>query len=96
MAKASDFNDDTTREVMKKYGKVVRSGTTVFDESENLEVIPFTPALDLALGGGIKEGSWVILTGDPKSGKTTTALQFAATCQSKEHGERPIVYINAE
>ena len=50
----------------------------------------------LALGGGVKEGSWVILTGDPKSGKTTTALQFAATCQSKEYGERPIVYINAE
>ena len=96
MAKASDFNDQTTLEVMKKYGKVVRSGNTVFDESENLEVIPVTPALDLALGGGIKEGSWVILTGDPKSGKTTTALQFAATCQSKEYGERPIVYINAE
>ncbi len=47
----------------------------------------------MALGGGIKEGSWVILTGDPKCGKTTTALQIAANCQKEG---RPIIYLDAE
>ena len=97
MVKQKDFLDDpVTKEIVKKYGEVVRSGSDVFEEIKNLKTIPLSPALDLALGGGIKEGSWVTLTGDPKSGKTTTALQFAATCQKKEHGSRPIIYLNAE
>jgi len=37
--------------------------------------------LDIALGGGIREGSCVVITGDPKTGKTTTALYFAAKAQ---------------
>jgi len=97
MNKQKDFLDDpVTKEIVKKYGEVVRSGSDVFEEIKNLKTIPLSPALDLALGGGIKEGSWATLTGDPKSGKTTTALQFAATCQKKEHGSRPIIYLNAE
>ena len=96
MVKQSFIEDPTTKEIIKKYGEGVRSGSDVFEEIKNLKTIPVSPALDLALGGGIKEGSWVTLTGDPKSGKTTTALQFASTCQKKEYGSRPIIYLNAE
>ena len=98
MAKAvvQMLDDDTTKEIIKKYGHVVRSGLEVFEERSNLQVIPVSPALDLALGGGIQEGGWVTFTGDPKSGKTTTALQFAATCQQEKYGSKPIIYLDAE
>ena len=92
----TDFADNTTQEIISKYGNVIKSGVKVFEESENLQVIPVSPAIDQALGGGIKEGSWVIFTGDPKTGKTTTALQFAATCQKEEWGGRTVIYSNAE
>ena len=52
-----------------------------------------SPALDIALGGGLREGSCVVMTGDPKSGKTTTALHFAAKCQ--KIGKK-VIYANTE
>ena len=88
--------DLTEKQIVKKYGDVIRSGADVFDESKGMKVIPVSPAIDLALGGGIREGSWVIFTGSPKTGKTSTALQFAATCQTEEYGSRPIIYLNTE
>tara|TARA_Y100000356_G_scaffold119814_1_gene111750 strand:+ start:29 stop:1102 length:1074 start_codon:yes stop_codon:yes gene_type:complete len=84
------------KQITKKYGEVMRSGADVFEEIKDLKVIPISPALDYGLGGGIREGSWVKMTGDPKTGKTTTALQFAANCQKKEFGSRPIFYVNVE
>ena len=94
--KNTKFDDPVTKEVIKKYGHVVRAGIDVFEESSNLKVISVSPALDVALGGGIREGSWVIFTGEPKTGKTTTALHFAANCQKEENGSRPVIFINAE
>ena len=89
-------DETTTKEIIKKYGDVVKSGSEIFEERSKLQIIPVSPALDIALGGGLMEGSWVTLMGDPKSGKTTTALQFAATCQSEEYGSRPIIYMDVE
>lgn len=77
----------------KDYGNIIKTGAEVLEEKSNYKVISVGPAIDVALGGGIKEGSWVTLTGDPKSGKTTTAMQIAANCQ--EEG-RNIIYIDAE
>ncbi len=94
--KKTVFDDAATKEIIKKYGYVVRDGLDVFEESSNLKVISVSPAIDVALGGGIREGSWVIFTGEPKTGKTTTALQFAANCQKEENGSRPVIFINAE
>jgi len=88
------FEDDAvSNSILSKYGDVVKSGTEVLDSINNLKVIGVSPALDLALGGGLREGSVVVMTGDPKSGKTTTALHFAAKCQAV--GKR-VVYINTE
>lgn len=92
----TEERDALKKQIKKKYGEVIRSGSDVFEEIKDLKVIPVSPALDYALGGGIREGSWVKLTGDPKTGKTTTALQFAANCQKEENGSRPVYYVNVE
>lgn len=86
-------NDNVSSSVVSKYGDVVRSGTEVLESINSLNVIGVSPALDIALGGGLREGSVVVMTGDPKSGKTTTALHFAAKCQAL--GKR-VVYVNTE
>ena len=82
--------------ITKKYGNILVNGAEVFQDLKDMQVIPVSPALDYALGGGFREGTWIQMIGDPKSGKTTTALQFAANCQKKEYGERPLFYVNVE
>jgi len=92
--KANKFSEDmVSNNIVSKYGDVVRSGTEVLANINNLQVVGLSPALDIALGGGLREGSVVVMTGDPKSGKTTTALHFAAKCQKK--GKR-VIYLNTE
>jgi recombination protein RecA len=78
---------------IKKYGNIIKTGTEVLKEKSDYKAISISPAIDIALGGGIREGCWLTLTGDPKSGKTTTAMQIAANCQKEG---RPIIYLDAE
>ena len=84
---------DYLKKSAKDYGQIIKTGAEVLQEKSNYEIISVGPAIDIALGGGIKEGSWVTLTGDPKSGKTTTAMQIAANCQKLG---RNVIYIDAE
>lgn len=55
--------------INKKYGAIIESGTKVLESLETYKVLSISPALDIALGGGLREGSCVIMTGDPKTGK---------------------------
>jgi|TARA_R110002110_G_scaffold381545_1_gene592441 recombination protein RecA len=89
------------KDIIKEFGEgVIRSGSSVIDSE--LLVVPISPALDLVLGGGIPEGSFVTFTGHPKCGKTTTSLHFAAKCQRPENsGElcpdgREVFFFNIE
>lgn len=86
-------NDPISNEINKKYGAIVESGTEVLASLENYKTIGISPALDIALGGGLREGSCVVMTGDPKTGKTTTALYFAAKAQKEG---KNVIYFNTE
>jgi|TARA_R110000824_G_scaffold53483_13_gene148111 recombination protein RecA len=86
-------NDVTSNTVISTYGDVVRHGTEVLANLTSLDILSVSPALDIALGGGIREGSCVVMSGDPKTGKTTTALHFAGKCQ--QLGKK-VIYVNTE
>lgn len=89
-----EFKDDVvSNQINKKYGNIIESGSEVLASLENFETIGISPALDIALGGGLREGSCVVMTGDPKTGKTTTALYFAAKAQKKG---KNVFYLNTE
>ena len=93
-ASSDKFTQDAvTSSLVSKYGDIIKSGTEVLENINQLEVISISPALDIALGGGIREGSVVVMTGDPKSGKSTTSLHFASKCQKKD---KKVIYINTE
>ena len=88
-------------DVIKNFGdEIILTGNALVDK--NVLTIPVSPSLDIALGGGIPEGSFVVLTGQPKCGKTTTSLDFSSTAQKKEyaHGSfkdgRHVYYLNIE
>jgi recombination protein RecA len=92
--KSTKFGQDhVSNAMLTKYGDIIKTGTEVLANLNKLEVIGVSPALDVALGGGFREGSVVIMTADPKVGKTTTALHFAAKCQKRG---KKIIYCNTE
>lgn len=67
----------------KKTGDLLNK--IVFDASAILEkkriIIPTSPNIDIILGGGILDGTLTIITGPPKVGKTSTALNIARNAQ---------------
>ena len=88
-------------DVTKQFGSdIILNGNAIVDKKTL--IIPISPSLDIILNGGIPEGSFVVLTGQPKCGKTTTSLDFAATAQHKQyaHGSfkdgREVYYLNIE
>lgn len=88
------FDDDpVSNQVIGLFGNIVEQGDKVLQDLEDFKTIGLSPALDLALGGGIREGSVVVMTGDPKTGKTTTSLYFAAKAQA---AGKNIHYFNTE
>jgi recombination protein RecA len=82
------------KEIEKVYGECFTSGQSIIDRPRM--IIPVSPRLDIALGGGIPEGSWFILTGPNKCGKSSLALTVASTCQQEKYGSRHIYYANVE
>lgn len=88
-------------DVTKQFGdEIILNGSSIVDKKTL--VIPVSPSLDIVLNGGIPEGSFVVLTGQPKCGKTTTSLDFSATAQRKEYAHssfkdgRNVYYLNIE
>lgn len=79
--------------ILKEFGKVISSGNELLANKEKLESLSVSPSLDLALNGGLLEGTWNIISGDPKSGKSTTCLQI---CKNAQDTGRNIIYIDAE
>ena len=80
------------KDILKEYGDVLHDPSSIVDRP--LEIISIGPKLDIALGGGVPEGSLFIMTGPEKVGKTVTALTFCANAQ-KNH-DRKVYYANIE
>lgn len=92
-AKVKFEDDNVSNQIISKYGDIVEEGTKVLQDLETFNTVSLSPALDLALGGGLREGSVVVMTGDPKTGKTTTSLYFAAKAQA---AGKNVFYFNTE
>ncbi len=82
-------------EVEKEYGEgIMVDGHSIMADKKIK--VPFSPSLDIITSGGIEEGSWVGITGNPKTGKTTGALCLAANAQKPEYGDRTVYYAKVE
>lgn len=66
-------------EILKEFGNVLISAEML----TNIEgkIIPTTPSLDIALSGGIAEGTITNIAALPKAGKTTLCLTICANAQ---------------
>jgi recombination protein RecA len=94
---AKDNSENTLNQLKKDINnrhdaKIMLSANEIVDKER--KIINISPALDFGLGGGIPEGSWVLLSGTPKCGKTTLALQIAANAQQQHN--KPIFIGNVE
>jgi len=89
--KLINFSDE--KAIQKEFGKVISDGTELIASKQNLKALTVSPAIDLALNGGLLEGSWTIISGDPKTGKSTNCLQV---CKNAQDEDRPVIYIDAE
>lgn len=79
--------------ILKDYEKAIYNASHIVDNKPS--VISISPKIDIALGGGVPEGTFFLLTGPPKIGKTTLVLQFCANAQ-KMFADRNIFYANIE
>ena len=87
--------DAFKKEFKKMFGDdIVINANDVAEQTK--QVIPVSPSLDIALSGGIPEGTLVTCSGKPKTGKTVTTLCFAANCQKPEYGGRHVFFLNVE
>jgi recombination protein RecA len=87
--------DAVLASITKEYGEGIAVSPNFLVEKDP-QILPVSPSLDLGLSGGIPEGSWFLISGPPKYGKTTTALQFAANAQKEENGGRHVFYMDVE
>jgi recombination protein RecA len=82
---------DKLRKEFNKQGDTIFSAKDFADRER--KIVSVSPMVDYAIKG-IPEGSWVILSGIPKCGKSITALQIAANAQ-QQYG-KPVYYGNVE
>jgi hypothetical protein len=81
-------------EVDKEYGAgIIRPGQFLLENPPN--IIPFSPGIDTKVKG-CPDGSFVTISGPPKTGKGVTALSFLAECQKPENGSRPVMILSVE
>lgn len=79
MAKAKNENEEDKKEKVKK--KVSMSIPIGDILNSTRHIIGLSPRLDLALGGGVPDGIFGIISGKPKLGKSTLALTLASNAQ---------------
>ena len=50
-----------TKDIVKEYGDVIHDPSSITDQE--LKILSVSPKIDIALGGGVPEGSLFIMTG---------------------------------
>jgi recombination protein RecA len=87
-AATAERRERLRNEVNKKHGEIIIPATRITEKER--KIISISPMADYNLNGGVPEGSWLLLSGPPKCGKTVTALQIAANAQ-KQYG-KPVYF----
>jgi recombination protein RecA len=85
---------ETAKLIKKQFGDVFMDPRDII--SKERVVIPTTPKLDIQLSGGIPTGSIVLISGKPKLGKSSLALQICANAQKESFGGRQCYYFDIE
>lgn len=85
------MSEETYKEIIEQYGDIFTKGQAFLDKPKR--IISVSPALDIILGGGIPEGSYVVFSGNPKCGKTVLSLHFAGNAQKLG---KQVFYFNIE
>lgn len=82
--------------IIKDFGNVLDNAA--FLKERRNKIVPISPNLDVALGGGVPEGSFVVVAGKPALGKSALSLQIAANAQQvdSDFGPRHIYYFDIE
>lgn len=88
------MSEATHKALVKKYGNIFANAQDIIDKPKT--IIPLSPKLDIGLSGGVPEGSWFLISGKEKAGKSSAALHFCATAQRPEYGGRKCYYLDAE
>jgi recombination protein RecA len=81
MSKKVKEVSDALASVRAEYKDCFISGESLLSRQQT--IIPFSLNLDGILGGGIPLGSFVVIAGQKKLGKTTSILQFCANAQKQ-------------
>ena len=79
-------------EINKQYGEGICVPACDI-ANRDLKVIPWSASLDLILGGGVPEGSWISVAGMPKLGKSSSLLKLAVNMQK---AGKMCYYLNVE
>ena len=79
--------------IKKKYGDIVRTGTALFSEKKNKKCLSVSPSYNLGLNGGILEGTWTVISGVEKCGKSSLCLQIITNGQKEG---REAIYVDVE
>lgn len=90
--KGDSFTERILKEVEKDFGVgILVDAQTILDTP--LETFSLGPNLDFITSGGVKESTFMSVSGPPKIGKTTLVLNLAAEAQKKG---RMVYYDNVE
>lgn len=92
MAKKKEFKMDESqpvgtgeailKDIKKKYGEygeVIKSGKQIIEKRNTQRILSVSPIIDMTLKGGIKDGTWLLLSGAPKCGKAQPVNEIVYT-----------------
>lgn len=86
--------NEIKKKLKKEYGDVFIAPSFILDKKRT--ILSVSPKLDIALNGGVPTGTWGIVSGKSKLGKSTLALSLCAEAQKPENGGRMCYYLDVE